>query len=87
MISNFHARLIIDDLIREVGPKAHFLRHFVDEMDQIDAAIADKRRELEALHPQVAAKQQELEALYKEIAKLTGKLNEEKQARKDWVSS
>jgi septal ring factor EnvC (AmiA/AmiB activator) len=81
MISHFEAKLVLDDLCQEVERRANYLRGFAGEMDQIDAAIEDKKRELEGLHPQVAAAQQTLERLYKEIAKLTGKLNEERQAR------
>lgn len=83
-MSSFKARLVVDDLCRELGldsRKADFLRRFTAEIDAIDAAIADKRRELDALHPQVHAKQQELERLYAEIRRLTGKLDEERQAR------
>jgi predicted nucleic acid-binding Zn-ribbon protein len=85
-MSSFKARLVVDDIERVVGEKVSFLRHFVGEMDAIDAAIADKKRELADLHPQVKAKQQELEELYKEIKRVKGILDEERQARKDWVA-
>jgi chromosome segregation ATPase len=92
-MSSFKARLVLDDLEREVGGKMNWLRRFADEMDAIDAAIEEKRRELAAakqelagLHQEVGAKRRELEGLFAEIRRMTGKLGEEQQARKDWVA-
>jgi predicted nucleic acid-binding Zn-ribbon protein len=87
MISTFKARLVLDDLCRELGEdsrKARFLRHFADEMQNIDEAIADKRRELEGLHQEVGAAHRELEGLHGELKKLKGVVSEERQARSDW---
>jgi chromosome segregation ATPase len=81
-----HARLFLDDLCQEVVTKAHYLRCFADEMDQIDAAIADKKAELAALHPQIAVAQRELERVHNELKKIKGMLAEETQARRDWVA-
>ena len=81
-----HARLFLDDLCREIIAKADYLRCFADEMDQIDAAIADKKAELAALHPQIAVAQRELERVHNELKKIKGMLAEETQARRDWVA-
>jgi chromosome segregation ATPase len=77
-----HARLVLDSLCQEVVAKAHYFRCFADQMDEIDAAIAEKKRELEALHPQVALAQRELERVHSELKKIKGVLAEEIQARR-----
>jgi regulator of replication initiation timing len=87
MISTFKARMVIDDICRELGEdsrKARFLRHFADEMQNIDEAIAESKRELAGLHQEVGAAHRELEGLHSELKKLKGVLNEERQARSDW---
>jgi chromosome segregation ATPase len=80
-MSSFKARLILDDLEREVGAKMNFLRRFADEMDAIDAALAEKKRELEGTQRELAVAcgdlgraQSKHEALEKGIKKWTKQL-------------
>jgi predicted nucleic acid-binding Zn-ribbon protein len=55
MISNFKARMVLDDRCKEALSRASQLRGFANEMQSIDDAIAAKRAELHALHQELKA--------------------------------
>jgi uncharacterized protein (DUF3084 family) len=74
MTSGF-ARMILDDLETEFASRMQSLRQYADQLDQIDQAIEDKRRELAGLHPDVQVRQRELARIEGEFARIKDMLS------------